>query len=248
MAANERGGWRDGPRRARSQPASRLSRLLNDCATCSQREAASRAEAPGSAPFPWIAGCIARPPMDLATPGQSEWLLRFLDDLDFAAGIVDRDHTFFFANRAMRLALEVAGPLAPESDLFRAVDAVLADGRARAHLVELAPAGGRWSLRLWRFEAGRVAFYGRAVAPIDRPASRIGETLGLAPAEARLAMHVARGKPNSAIARLLGVKLGTLKTRLWKLYRRLGVRNRTELANRIIHCVGAGGKELLLPD
>lgn len=181
--------------------------------------------------------------MDVAT-NDPEWFLRFLDDLDFAAGVVHRDGTFLFVNRVLRQALEDRGQSAPGPAFLRAIEAVSAGGGPFCGVVDVGLGGAPWNLRLWAFDGERVAFYGREVWSTERPATRIADKLGLELTEARLALHVAQGRSNTAIARLLGVKVGTLKTRLWKVFRRVRVRNRTELANRILQCLAPDAPEL----
>lgn len=177
---------------------------------------------------------------------ETECLLRFLDDLDFAAGVVNRDQTFLFLNRAMRRTLDEMGQ--PAGPAFQqAVESVRSDGRERSAVIDLEPQGARWSLRLWPFDADRVAFYGRPLASPDRQITRVATRLALEPAEARLALQVSQGKSNLAIARLFGVKVGTVKTRLWALFRRVRVRNRTELATRILECLVADAADQLTP-
>lgn len=46
--------------------------------------------------------------------------------------------------------------------------------------------------------------------------------------------HLLGGKSNSEIARELDISVKTVKNHLWRLYKKLGVENRTQLFNRII--------------
>ncbi len=56
---------------------------------------------------------------------------------------------------------------------------------------------------------------------------------GLTAREREVALLLKDGASNKTIARLLGLELPTVKTHLQHLYRKCGVRNRTELASRL---------------
>jgi DNA-binding CsgD family transcriptional regulator len=57
-------------------------------------------------------------------------------------------------------------------------------------------------------------------------AERLSKSLGLSVPDARLLAFVWRGMSNDDIARTLNVRLGTVKSRLFRLYQRLGVSKR----------------------
>jgi DNA-binding CsgD family transcriptional regulator len=60
----------------------------------------------------------------------------------------------------------------------------------------------------------------------------LAQLLGLSIPEARLLGFVWRGMSNDEIARTLGVRLGTVKSRLFRLYQKLGVKNRASAVLR----------------
>jgi DNA-binding CsgD family transcriptional regulator len=60
----------------------------------------------------------------------------------------------------------------------------------------------------------------------------LSQLLGLSVPEARLLGFVWRGMSNEEIARTLGVRLGTVKSRLFRLYQKLGVKNRASAVLR----------------
>jgi DNA-binding CsgD family transcriptional regulator len=77
-----------------------------------------------------------------------------------------------------------------------------------------------------------------AVAGATRgSASDVVLSAGLTPREADVAALVAKGSTNAEIARRLNLSLATVKTHLTRIYTKLGVRSRTQLALRL----GAAG-------
>ena len=68
-----------------------------------------------------------------------------------------------------------------------------------------------------------------AAAPPQQPPSGLG-TEGLTPREAEVARRVAHGLSNAAIAMELGMSEATVKAHLTRVYAKLGVRSRTQLA------------------
>ncbi|WP_054947741.1 MULTISPECIES: response regulator transcription factor [Novosphingobium] len=62
------------------------------------------------------------------------------------------------------------------------------------------------------------------------PSSRLA---GLTPKELDVAQHVARGLRNREVAARLGTTEGTVKVYLHNIYTKLGISNRTELANSL---------------
>ena len=80
------------------------------------------------------------------------------------------------------------------------------------------------------FEAlGEVIWTKRARAELARIGGRTRED-GLTPAERRVAALVAEGRTNREVAAALFLTEHTVETSLTQIYRKLGVRSRTELA------------------
>ncbi|OOL32847.1 hypothetical protein GQ85_04715, partial [Rhodococcus rhodochrous] len=65
--------------------------------------------------------------------------------------------------------------------------------------------------------------------PVDAPAAATGHRL--TPQELQVARLAARGGTNREIAEQLFLSVKTIEMHLGRLYRKLGVRSRTQLAN-----------------
>jgi DNA-binding CsgD family transcriptional regulator len=72
-------------------------------------------------------------------------------------------------------------------------------------------------------------------------AERLAKSLALSVPDARLLAFVWRGMSNEDIARTLNVRLGTVKSRLFRLYQRLGVSKRATAVLRAAEVLGAEG-------
>lgn len=149
---------------------------------------------------------------------------------------------------ARAAALVAAARGEPEAAIAR-LEAVLADGAARSPY-----ATGRLQLALGqvlrrarrkararaalaearaRFtECGAVLWEARAVAEAGRIGGRGPATAALTPTERRVAELVAQGGSNKAVAAALFVTVGTVEAHLSRIYAKLGVRSRGELAHR----------------
>lgn len=66
-----------------------------------------------------------------------------------------------------------------------------------------------------------------------KPQARASVPSTLTPSERAVATLVARGRTNREIARTLGLSPKTVEWKLTRIYRKCGVRSRTELALRI---------------
>jgi DNA-binding NarL/FixJ family response regulator len=77
----------------------------------------------------------------------------------------------------------------------------------------------------------------RAQAELARISGR-ARSGGLTPTEERVADLVAKGHPNKEVAEALFVSVRTVEANLTRIYAKLGIRSRTELARR-----GGGGGE-----
>ena len=93
---------------------------------------------------------------------------------------------------------------------------------ARAALQEALEALEAMGARLWAYRArGELArIGGRAPAG------------GLTPTEERVAELVAEGRSNKEVAEALFVSVRTVEANLTRIYAKLGIRSRTELASR----------------
>ena len=96
---------------------------------------------------------------------------------------------------------------------------------ARASLVRAVEVFERLGARIWadraRAEMGRIG--GRAAAPLD-----------LTPTEQRVAELAGHGRHNAEIAASLFLSVRTVEVNLTRIYRKLGIRSRTELARRML--------------
>ncbi len=70
-------------------------------------------------------------------------------------------------------------------------------------------------------------------AGLRRNHARLQDNFGLTPAEADIALHLARGLARADIARSRQVSIATIKTQLKPIYQKLGVSCEAELVARI---------------
>lgn len=80
--------------------------------------------------------------------------------------------------------------------------------------------------------AGAEALAQRAEADLARTATSMNGVGQLTPSEERVAHLVALGHTNAEIAALLHMSARTVESNLSRIYRKLGIRSRTELAVR----------------
>jgi DNA-binding NarL/FixJ family response regulator len=92
--------------------------------------------------------------------------------------------------------------------------------RALVSCVRNVHAGGRWV---------PDDLYRRIV----RVEAAFGGLEGLTPREAEVAVEVAEGRSNKEVAERLGIANGTVRIHLHNIFRKLGIQNRVELANRV---------------
>ena len=169
------------------------------------------------------------------TEEKGNYLIRFFEDLDLPAGILDQNGQVVFANRAAREIF--CDESEPHKDAHEALWKILgwirATGRDwRGVLVESDDV--QWIVRAWSLGGKSVAFLGRPSQQRPTEIARLGAAYGLEPSGARLALRIAQGLTNEAIGDRLGVALSTIKSRTFTLYRKLGVRNRVELTALVL--------------
>jgi DNA-binding CsgD family transcriptional regulator len=80
---------------------------------------------------------------------------------------------------------------------------------------------------------GAAHWAGRATAELARIGGRAPGPVGLTPSERNLADLVARGLTNREAAQAMFVSVSTVEASLRRIYSKLGVRSRTELARRL---------------
>jgi DNA-binding CsgD family transcriptional regulator len=78
---------------------------------------------------------------------------------------------------------------------------------------------------------GAAAWSERTRAELARIGGRAASSVGLTPTEARVAELVAAGGTNREVADALFVSVHTVEANLKRIYRKLGIRSRTELAS-----------------
>jgi DNA-binding CsgD family transcriptional regulator len=200
---------------------------------------------------------VAEPGTVRFLPDEIEALIA-LGEIDRAAGLVDqleargraldRPSALVTARRCRGLLLAATGDLA---GALEACDHALRDherlpmpfelgrtllargqvarrakkwGEARASLDQALAIFERLGARLW---------VDRARAELERVGGRAPAPLELTPTELRVAEHVAAGLSTKEVAEVLFVSPKTVEASLTRIYRKLGVRSRGELAARM---------------
>jgi DNA-binding CsgD family transcriptional regulator len=82
-------------------------------------------------------------------------------------------------------------------------------------------------------ELGAVLWANKARAELARIGGRTGSSGDLTPTEQRVAALVAEGMSNKEVAATLVVTVSTVESALTSIYRKLGVRSRTEMARKL---------------
>jgi DNA-binding NarL/FixJ family response regulator len=81
-------------------------------------------------------------------------------------------------------------------------------------------------------DLGARPWIAKARDELQRVSGRAPGTRGLTEAERRVAELAAEGRQNKEIATALYIGVGTVESHLSRVYRKLGIRSRTELAAR----------------
>ena len=184
----------------------------------------------------------------LVALGRTDDARRLLAPFADRAAALDRPWALGAAGRCRALLQAAAGELDAAQDT---VDAALAAHdrvplpfeRARTLLV-----AGSVQRRLRRRREARAAlddalaeftrldatvWADKAGAELGRIGGRVGSPLELTDAERRIAEQVAAGLSNKEVAAALFLSVSTVEAALWKVYRKLDVRSRTQLAARL---------------
>jgi DNA-binding CsgD family transcriptional regulator len=136
---------------------------------------------------------------------------------------------------AARVALEAA--VAGESDLplpLERARTLLLLGRVLRRVQQRSAANQALAEALARFEGlGASLWAARAREELERIGGRAGSRDALTPTEQRIAALVAAGQTNREVAATLFVTPKTVEAALTRIYRKLGVRSRTELARHL---------------
>jgi DNA-binding NarL/FixJ family response regulator len=160
-------------------------------------------------------------------------------DHRWAAAAAERGNALLSIARGDLAAAVIAAESA--ADGFESISFPLDQGRALFVAGEALRRSGNRSLAAENIEAakeifarvGAVLWIERAEAELRRARPRPRRDRDLTSAERRVAALAASGKTNREIAAQLFTTEGTVEKHLTRIYRKLGVRSRTELARRV---------------
>src|SRR5688572_2361667 len=160
---------------------------------------------------------------------------RILDEMEFGLFVVDAADSLVYTNRAADRALEAEekDPGKPCLCLCPVVESVRIQRAEKRNLAIISSSGEVWQGRAWPLDADNVAVMLRRDPTRVNGLRALADRLQIEMPRARLAMWVTEGLSNAAIASRLGVDENTVKARLSRLYRRLGVENRAQLARLV---------------
>ena len=83
-----------------------------------------------------------------------------------------------------------------------------------------------------RLYAGAAAELRATGEPVQKQAT--DTDYDLTPQESRIATLAAQGLTNPAIAEQMFISSATVEYHLWKVYRKLGIKSRTQIANKLM--------------
>lgn len=157
------------------------------------------------------------------------WVEAILRYLDRAVVVIDANDHMVYENEAAKNGLCVVDDDVHANRLIDIARSVReGDGELRELLIAEHD-GLRCLGDFWRIEADAVVVV-LSPAPLrPTPAARLSAALALESADARLAVAVKSGLSNGEIADLWNLPVGTIKTRVSRLYKKLRVKKRAEL-------------------
>lgn len=185
----------------------------------------------------------------LVALGRTEDAQRLLAPFAYRAAVLDRPWALAAADRCRALLQAAAGDLDMAADTaaaaLRAHDRVplpferartlLVAGSLQRRLRRRREARGALDDALAEFtRLGATVWAEKARAERRRIGGRVGSPRELTDAERRIAERVAAGLTNKEIAAALFLSVSTVEAALWKIYRKLDVRSRTQLAARLL--------------
>jgi DNA-binding CsgD family transcriptional regulator len=177
--------------------------------------------------------------------GEIEQARRLLEELEERASLLDRRWALAIAGRCRGLLLEANGDLDSAtaslemalaihgelSQPFEAARTEMILGRVHRRARRKRAGRGALERALETFETLGIPLWAeRAQREIDRVGGKPVGTTELTPTEERVAELVSTGATNDEVARTLFVTPKTVEWNLTRIYRKLGVRSRTELA------------------
>jgi len=184
----------------------------------------------------------------LVALGEPESAERLTDRLDEQGRALDRPLALATAARCRGLITGARGDLAgAEEHLQRALRehartqqpfelgrTLLVAGAVRRRMRQKKGARDLLQRALTTFDdLGAPLWADRARRELARIGGRAPTSTGLTPTEAQIAQLVAEGRTNREVAKALFVSVHTVEANLKRVYRKLGVRSRTELARKL---------------
>lgn len=166
-----------------------------------------------------------------------------IDTLSDAVVLADADGTEQYGNRAFRALLEAE----PDAEALRRAARRLAteaptDKGLGATQHELTLAGGTYRLRAGHtppdlYGSARTLVIVARVSPYPSPPA-LQDHFGLTPRETEVALLLAEGRSNTAIAEALFISPHTARHHVQKVLRKLGASSRAAVAHVLLHSTG----------
>jgi DNA-binding CsgD family transcriptional regulator len=184
----------------------------------------------------------------LVTLGHSDEAEQLLAPFAKQAAALDRPWALAAVGRCRALLQAAAGDLEAARDTvdaalaahdrvplpFERARTLLVAGSVQRRLRRRREARGALDDALAEFtRLGATVWADKARAERRRVGGRVGSPQELTDAERRVAERVAAGLSNKEVAAALFISVSTVEAALWKIYRKLDVRSRTQLAARL---------------